>query len=68
MREEVDANERMCEVGYHEPPREILAKTEVEAERQPSIGVDGSAVSCAKVVVDTFLASWNEPAGVHAEV
>jgi hypothetical protein len=68
MREEVDADERLCDVGYHESPREIPAETEVEAERQPSIGVDGSAVSCTKVVFVTFLASWNEPSGVHAEV
>jgi hypothetical protein len=30
--------------------------------------VDGSAVSCTEVVVDPFLASWNELAGVHTEV
>jgi hypothetical protein len=29
---------------------------------------DGGAVSRAEVVVDAFPASWNEPAGIHAEV
>jgi hypothetical protein len=32
------------------------------------MGVDGSAISSSEVVVCQFLASWNEPAEVHAEV
>jgi hypothetical protein len=68
MRDEVHADGGMCDVGHHEPPREILAETQVEAERQPSVGVDGSAVGCIKVVVDPFMASRNEPTGVHTEV
>jgi hypothetical protein len=35
---------------------------------QPSVSADGSAVSRAKVVVDTLPALWNELAGEHAEV
>jgi hypothetical protein len=68
MREEVHADERICDVGHHKPPHEIPGETQFEAERQPSLGVDGSAVRCRKVVVDPFLASRNEPAGVHTEV
>jgi hypothetical protein len=68
MREEVHAYEGKCDVGHHEPPREIPEETQVEAKRQPSVGVDGSAVICTQVVVDPFLASRNEPAGVHTEV
>jgi hypothetical protein len=44
------------------------ASTYVEAERQPSVGVDGSAISSTEVEVDPFLASRNESAGIHAEV
>jgi hypothetical protein len=36
--------------------------------RQPSIGVDGGAISGAEVIVGPFLASRNKSAGVHAEV
>jgi hypothetical protein len=68
MRKEVHIDEGMCDVGYHETPCEIPAETQVEAEGQPSVGVDGSAVSCTQVVVDPFPASWNEPAGLHIEV
>jgi hypothetical protein len=56
------------DVGHHEPPLEIPAETEVEAERQPSAGVDGSADSCTEVVVGPFPASRNEPAGAHTDV
>jgi hypothetical protein len=40
----------------------------VEAEGQPSIGADGSAVICMEVTGDLFPASQNEPAGIEAEV
>jgi hypothetical protein len=35
---------------------------------QPFVGVDGSVIGSTEVVVDPFLASRNEPTGVHAEV
>jgi hypothetical protein len=50
MRQEVHANDGLCDVGYHESPHEILAEAQVEAKRQPSISVDGSAVSCTQVI------------------
>jgi hypothetical protein len=68
MGEEIGANEGMCGIGHHESPGEIPAESQVESEEQPSIGGDGSVVRRTEVVVDAFLASWNEPAGVHAEV
>jgi hypothetical protein len=68
MGEEVHSIEFLCDVGRYEQPREILAETQVEAEGQPSVNMDGSAVSCAQVVIDPFLASRNEPAGVHTKV
>jgi hypothetical protein len=68
MREEVDANEWMCDVGYHESPCEIPAYSWVEAEGQPSVGGDGSAVSRAEVVVVAYFASRNEPVRVYKEV
>jgi hypothetical protein len=68
MRKEVHTDDGMCDVGHHETPRDIPMETQVEAEGQPSIGVDGSAVSCTQVIVDPFPASRNEPAGVHTEV
>jgi hypothetical protein len=58
----------VCNVGHHEPSCEVLAWTQVEAERQPSVGVDGSAISSTVVIVEPFLAPRNEPAWVHAEV
>jgi hypothetical protein len=54
MGEEADAVEGICDVGHHEPPCEIPAYSQVEAEGQPSIGRDGSAVSHAEVVLDAF--------------
>jgi hypothetical protein len=68
MREEVDADEGICDAGHHELPREIPAWSQVESEGQPSIGGDGSAVRPSEVVVYVFLASWNEPTAVRAEV
>jgi hypothetical protein len=52
MGEKVHTDDGMRDVGYDETPREIPAETHVEAEGQPSVGVDGSAVGCAQVVVD----------------
>jgi hypothetical protein len=34
----------------------------------PSIGADGSAIRHIEVVADVFLASWDEPAGVHRDL
>jgi hypothetical protein len=68
MGQEVHADDGMSDVGHHEPPREISAQTQVEAERQPSACVDGSAVSSTEDVVGAFLPSRDESAGVHAEV
>jgi hypothetical protein len=68
MRKEVHADEGICDVGHYEPLREIPAYTQGEAERQPSLGVDGSAISCTEVIVDPFPASQNEPAVVDAKV
>jgi hypothetical protein len=65
MGEEVDANEGVYDVGHHEPLREVLAQSQVEAEGQPSIGGDGSAIILTQVVVDTFLASWNKFEEAH---
>jgi hypothetical protein len=59
---------RECDVGHHESPREIWAQSQVAAERQPSVGGDGSAVSSTEIVVDAFFASRKEPAGLHAKV
>jgi hypothetical protein len=53
----------MCDVAYDELPREFSAEAQIKAKRQPSLGVDGSALSCTQVVVDPFLASRNEPGG-----
>jgi hypothetical protein len=61
MKQEVHANERICDVGHHEPPNEIPAETKVETERQTSVGVDGSTVISTEVVVNPVLASRNEP-------
>jgi hypothetical protein len=68
MRQEVHADDEIRDVSYHESPSEIPAEAQVDAERQPSIGVDGSAVSCTQVVVDSFPTSRDEPAGVHTQV
>jgi hypothetical protein len=58
----------MCDVGHHKPPREILAYSHVEAEGQPSVGGDGSAISRVEVIIYTLLALCFELAGGHAEV
>jgi hypothetical protein len=68
MRGEVHADDGMRDVGYHKSPRETPAEAQVEAERQPSINVDGSAVSHTEVVVVAFFAWRNEPVGVYGEV
>jgi hypothetical protein len=49
--QEVGTDEEMGDVGHHEPPCEILAQAQVRAERQPSIGGDGSAASRVEVVI-----------------
>jgi hypothetical protein len=58
----------MRDVGYRESPREIPAEAQIEAERQPSVGVDGSAVSYTQVVVDLFPTLQDEPVGVHTQI
>jgi hypothetical protein len=68
MREEVYTDEGMYDVGHHEPPREIPTYTQIETRRQSSVAVDSSAVSFTEVIVDSFPASRNDPAGVNAEV
>jgi hypothetical protein len=65
MREEVHADAGMCDVGHHETPFEIPAQSHVEAAGQPSVCWDGSAVTRTEIVVDAFLASRNEAAGVY---
>jgi hypothetical protein len=57
----------MCDISHYELPCEILALSQVQAEGQPFVGRDGSAVSCTEIIVDAFFASRNEPAGVCAE-
>jgi hypothetical protein len=39
MRPKVHTDDGSCDVGHDEPPREV------PAERHPSVGVDGSAIS-----------------------
>jgi hypothetical protein len=48
MGQEVHADDGMDDVGHHERPREIPTYTEVEAARQPTVCVDGSAVAAQK--------------------
>jgi hypothetical protein len=62
MVEELYTNDGVCDIGHDEPPRETPTETQVEAERQPYIGVDGSAISSTEVVVGPFFAALNEPA------
>jgi hypothetical protein len=61
----------MSDVGHHESPCEIPAESQVQAEGPQSVGRDcrdGCTFSCTEVVVDAFLASWKDPAGLHTEV
>ena len=58
----------MRDIGHHEPPREFSAQAYVEVERQPSVRVDGGAISRTQVIVGTFHTSRDEPAGVYTEV
>jgi hypothetical protein len=51
--EEICTNDGAGYVGDDKTPREISAQSQVEAERQPAISMDGSAVSRAEVIVDT---------------
>jgi hypothetical protein len=37
MREEVDSDDGMCDIGHHEPPCEIPALSQVETEGQPYV-------------------------------
>jgi hypothetical protein len=41
MKEEIVADEGMCDVGHHESPCEIPAESKVEAEEQPSVDGGG---------------------------
>jgi hypothetical protein len=59
MREEVSADEEMCDVSYHESPLEILTYSQIEAGGQPSLGRDNSAVSHTDVIIDVLLALWD---------
>jgi hypothetical protein len=43
--EEVCSNERLCDVGHHEAPRELSTQSQVEAKRQPFVGGDGCGIS-----------------------
>jgi hypothetical protein len=56
----------LCDIGHHEPQREILAKSLVEAKRQPSLGGDGSAVSCAEVEAYAYSMLWDQFARGHS--
>jgi hypothetical protein len=38
--QEVGSSKRLSDVCRHEPPREILAQSQFEAEGQPSVGGD----------------------------
>jgi hypothetical protein len=68
MRREGHADDGMRDVGYHGSPSEIPTEAQVEAERQPSVGVDGSVVSCTQVVIDPFSTSRDQPTGVHTQI
>jgi hypothetical protein len=50
----------LCDVGHDKLLRKIPAWTQVQAERHPSVGVDGGAISSTDVVVHLLLASRNE--------
>jgi hypothetical protein len=67
MGQKVHTDDGSCDVDHDEPPREVPAYTEVEAERQPSVGLDVSAIS-TEVVVHALPVSRNEPAWIYAEV
>jgi hypothetical protein len=66
--EEVGSDQGCCDVGNHKPPREISAQSQVEGERQPSIGLDCTAISCVKIVIHARSAMWEVLVGVHAEI
>jgi hypothetical protein len=66
--QEVGPNERVGDVGHHEPPRELSAQSQVEAWRQPSEGGDGCAVGNAEIVINALLALWDQLEWVHAEI
>jgi hypothetical protein len=68
MGEEIDPDEGLCDVGHHETPHQIPEYSQVTAERQPSVGGDGSAVTGAEVLAYTLPALWDQLAGEHAEV
>jgi hypothetical protein len=59
MREKVHTDDGVCGVSHHEQPREIPVYIQVQAGRQSSVGVDGSAISRIGFVVDAFLPSRN---------
>jgi hypothetical protein len=39
MGEKVYPYDGTCDIGHYEPPREVPAEAEVEAERQPSLHI-----------------------------
>jgi hypothetical protein len=64
--QEVCSSERLSDVCSHEPPRELLAQSQFEAEGQPSVGGDGCAVGSAQIVIKTPPALWKSRGGREA--
>jgi hypothetical protein len=53
MGQEVGSDEGLRDVGHHEPPREVPAQSQIEAEWQPSVCRNGGAIGRAEVVIDS---------------
>jgi hypothetical protein len=68
MGQKIGSDEGLRDVSNHESPREVPAQSQVEAEWQPSVCRNGSAIGRAEVVVNPGPALRDEPARKHAEV